>query len=81
VTRGPAITDRCASYLSSRKPDLITNSDGSVDIYIALTQPDGKKNWIKTAPGKGWFAYFRFYMLRWAGHFGFLSRAVASSRI
>jgi hypothetical protein len=28
---------------------------------LFLTQPDGKKNWIKTTPGKGWFAYFRFY--------------------
>ena len=61
VTRGPAITDQGASDLSSRKSDLVTNADGSVDIYIGPTEPEGKENWIKTAPGKGWFAYFRFY--------------------
>ena len=61
VTRGPAITDQGASDLSSRKPDLITNADGSVDVYLGPTQPDGKENWIKTTPGKGWFPYFRFY--------------------
>ena len=32
-----------------------------MDVYIGPTQPDGKKNWIKTTHGKGWFAYFRFY--------------------
>ena len=61
VTRGAAITDQGASDLSSRKPDLITNADGSVDAYIGPTEPEGKKNWIKTPPGKGWFVYFRFY--------------------
>jgi hypothetical protein len=61
VTRGPAITDQGASDLSSRKPDLVTNSDGSVDVYIGPTQPEGQKNWIKTTLGKGWFPYFRFY--------------------
>jgi len=60
VTRGPAMTDQGASDLSSRKPDLITNSDGSVDVYVGPTEPDGQ-NWIKTTPGKGWFPYFRFY--------------------
>jgi hypothetical protein len=59
---GPlAITDQGASDLSSRKPDLITNADGSVDVFIGPTEPEGKKIWIKTALGEGWFAYFRFY--------------------
>jgi hypothetical protein len=61
VTRGPVMTDQGASDLSSRKPDLITNADGSIDVYIGPTKPEGRKNWIKTNSGKGWFPYFRFY--------------------
>ena len=25
------------------------------------TKPAQAQNWVKTIPGKGWFAYFRFY--------------------
>jgi len=34
-----------------------------VDLYFGPTAPSGKpeSNWIKTLPGKGWFAYFRLY--------------------
>lgn len=39
VTRGPAITDQGASDLSSRKSNLVTNDDGSVDVYFGPTQP------------------------------------------
>ena len=39
-----------------------TNSDGSVDVYFGATAPAGKEaNWVHTAPGKTWFAFFRFY--------------------
>jgi len=42
--------------------DLIQNADGSVDLYFGPTAPTGKeKNWVPTIPGRGWFAYFRFY--------------------
>ncbi len=42
--------------------DLIQNSDASVDLYFGPTAPAGKeKNWVPTIPGRGWFAYFRFY--------------------
>jgi hypothetical protein len=42
--------------------DLIKNADGSVDLYFGPIAPTGKeKNWIPTVPGRGWFAYFRFY--------------------
>lgn len=47
--------------LSSRM-DLITNKDGSADIYMGPNAPKGKeKNWIPTVPGKAWFPYFRLY--------------------
>jgi hypothetical protein len=42
--------------------DLIQNADGSADLYFSPTAPAGKeKNWVPTLPGRGWFAYFRFY--------------------
>jgi hypothetical protein len=48
--------------ISSRKPDLKVNEDGSVDLYVGPRPPDGwEANWIETVPDKAWFAYFRFY--------------------
>jgi hypothetical protein len=42
--------------------NLIQNADGSVDLYFGPTAPPGKEtNWVPTLPGRGWFAYFRFY--------------------
>ena len=61
LTRGPLLTGQGAADLSSRQPDLITNGDGSVDVVFAPVKPAGASNWIQTIPGKGWFAYFRFY--------------------
>jgi hypothetical protein len=41
---------------------LITNPDGSVDLYFGPTAPAGNEsNWIKTSPGRGWWVWFRFY--------------------
>ncbi len=46
----------------STRDKLLTNADGSVDGYFGPSAPAGKEsNWIKTLPGKGWFAYFRWY--------------------
>ena len=61
LSRGPLITGQGAADLSSRKPDLVTNADGSVDVIFGPVKPAGATNWIQTTPGKGWFAYFRFY--------------------
>ncbi|MBF4516898.1 DUF1254 domain-containing protein [Flavobacterium sp. ANB] len=34
----------------------------SVDLYFGPKAPQGKEGqWIKTIPGRGWFAYFRIY--------------------
>jgi hypothetical protein len=41
--------------------DLDYNEDGSVTLYFSPTQPDGKKNWIKTIPDTGWFSLIRIY--------------------
>jgi hypothetical protein len=38
------------------------NADGSVDLYFGPQAASGQDaNWIPTAPGKPWFALFRFY--------------------
>lgn len=50
------VTDR------SSRMDLLTNSDGSVDLYFGPDEPkDKKKNWIPTEPGRAFFAMLRFY--------------------
>lgn len=39
-----------------------TNADGSVDLYVGPQAPAGKSgNWLKTNPGKGYFAILRLY--------------------
>lgn len=61
-TRQMAVTPQGRPDLSSRKEDLIKNADGSIDVYFGPKAPEGKEaNWVQTEPGKGWFAYFRFY--------------------
>ncbi len=42
--------------------ELKDASRASVDLYFGPNAPKGQeKRWIKTTPGKGWFAYFRIY--------------------
>ena len=42
--------------------DFIPNEDGSVDVYFGPDKPsDANVNWIKTVPGKGYFAGLRLY--------------------
>jgi hypothetical protein len=61
-TRQMAVTPQGRPDISSRKDDLVKNSDGSVDVYFGPEAPAGKEaNWVQTLPDKGWFAYFRFY--------------------
>lgn len=61
-SRQMPVTEQGRPDISSRKADIVTNSDGSVDVYFGPTAPEGKEaNWVQTNPGKGWFAYFRFY--------------------
>lgn len=61
-TRQMPVTEQGRPDISSRKADITKNSDGSVDVYFGPKAPKGKEtNWVQTNPGKGWFAYFRFY--------------------
>ena len=47
----------------SSRMDLVKNDDDSVTLYFGPELPKGapENNWVKTVPGEGWFAYFRFY--------------------
>lgn len=39
------------------------NADGSTDLYIGPKAPSGKeRNWLATAPGRGFFAILRLYL-------------------
>ncbi len=62
ATRCIIVNDTKLADRSSRM-DLLTNADGSVDLYVGPKKPAGEKakNWIQTMPGKAWFPYFRFY--------------------
>lgn len=37
------------------------NTDGSADLHFGPNPPEGAPNWIKTVPGRGWFAALRLY--------------------
>ena len=47
---------------NSKRDNLITNEDGSIDIYFGPSAPAGKEeNWIETVSGKAWFVLLRLY--------------------
>jgi len=59
-TRSMIVNNQVPGRDSNAK--LITNNDGSVDLYFGPKAPKGKEaNWVKTNPGNGFFLYFRFY--------------------
>ncbi|MGD0442675.1 MAG: DUF1254 domain-containing protein [Edaphobacter sp.] len=61
VTRSMIQTDQDKSALRSLF-ELKDKTGSSVDLYFGPTAPPSHENeWIKTTPGKGWFAYFRIY--------------------
>jgi hypothetical protein len=61
-TRQMVVTEQGRPDISSRKEDIVSNEDGSIDVYFGPEAPEGKEaNWVQTNPGEGWFAYFRFY--------------------
>lgn len=50
--------------LGSQSGTVVTNDDGTTDIYIEIepNAPEGHEaNWLQTAPGKGWFTLLRLY--------------------
>jgi hypothetical protein len=61
-TRSFVQTDQGRATITSTDEGLITNDDGSVNIYIGPKVPEGfEPNWIKTNPDEGWFTILRLY--------------------
>lgn len=47
---------------NSYDKNIKANADGSIDIYFGPDPPaNDESNWVRTVPGKGWFAMFRLY--------------------
>ena len=60
-TRSQVQTDQQKAALRSLF-ELKDASGKSADLYFGPTAPQGNEHrWIKTLPGRGWFAYFRIY--------------------
>ena len=61
-TRSMIQTDQGKAALRSMFELKDVPKSGSTDLYFGPKAPAGKEsNWVQTVPGKGWFAYFRFY--------------------
>lgn len=61
-TRSMIQTDQRFPSVSSQNNALLVNPDGSIDVYFGPKPPAGEeKNWIQTAPGKGWNTILRLY--------------------
>ncbi len=61
-TRSELQTGQPFPSKNNKRDKLITNADGSVDLYFGPKAPAGKEaNWTQTVPGKGWFALLRLY--------------------
>ncbi|WP_457302844.1 DUF1214 domain-containing protein, partial [Phyllobacterium sp. P5_D12] len=57
LTRSMIKTGTMKAGVSSHD-QLKANEDGSIDIHFG---PKDNVNWVETIPGRGWFAYFRWY--------------------
>ena len=61
-TRSALQTSQPFPSRNNKRDKLITNADGSIDLYFGPEAPVGKEaNWVQTVPGKGWFTIFRLY--------------------
>jgi hypothetical protein len=62
-TRSMLQTDQRFPSVNSTDKGIVTNPDGSVDVWFGPTLPSGvnRANWGQTIPGKGWNVLFRLY--------------------
>jgi hypothetical protein len=61
-TRSMLANGQAAASKNSYDPTVGVNDDGSVDLCFGPEPPAGDdSNWIRTLPGKGWFAILRLY--------------------
>ena len=62
ATRSEVQTDQDKAALRSMFELKNVSATQPTELYFGPQAPSGKDNvWIKTSPGKGWFAYFRIY--------------------
>jgi len=61
-TRSELQTPQPYPSKNDKRDKLLTNADGSVDLYFGPKAPAGKEaNWTQSVPGKGWFAVLRLH--------------------
>jgi len=61
-TRSMLQTDQQFPSIGSQKEGVVSNLDGSVDVWFGPTAPEGhESNWVQTVPGKGWSVALRLY--------------------
>ncbi len=62
-TRAVVQTQPYPSISSQQTPPPVVNTDGSIDIYFSVKQPEGvaKQNWVEVIPDQGFFVYMRYY--------------------
>jgi hypothetical protein len=61
-TRSQLQTDQQFPSIGSQRKGVVSNADGSVDVYFGPQAPPGKEgNWVQTWPGKGWNVILRLY--------------------
>jgi hypothetical protein len=61
-TRSMLQTGQPRPDVGSQSGRVAANPDGSTDVHIGPTPPDGKRNnWLQTVPGKGFFVILRLY--------------------
>lgn len=61
-TRSMLQTDQRYPSIGSEKKGIVSNTDGSVDVWFGPSAPKGhESNWIQTVPGKGWSVALRLY--------------------
>ena len=61
-TRSMLQTGQSKPDVGSQSGTVVTNGDGTTDVYIGPTAPEGhESNWLQTVPGKGFFVVLRLY--------------------
>ncbi|MFD5725763.1 MULTISPECIES: DUF1214 domain-containing protein [unclassified Streptomyces] len=61
-TRSQVVTGQGRAAMRSLYEKPAPDLDGTVDLYVGPTPPAGQEErWLRTVPGRGWFAYFRIY--------------------
>jgi hypothetical protein len=61
-TRSMLQTDQPMPDVGSQSGSIVTNPDGTTDVYLGPTAPKGKEaNWLQTDPDKGFFLILRLY--------------------